>query len=264
MGSIFSRERTINRVVLLQIADIVPNPAQPRRYFDQEELRSLAESIKTNGLLQPVSVRKNCYGKYELIAGERRLKASAIAGLATIPAIVVDSDSKDSAVLALIENLERQDLNLFEQAKAIENVINEWGVTQEEAALRLNMAQSTIANKLRLNRLSEEQQRIILENGLTERHARALLKLENDAQRLEALQAIVKNHYNVSQTEHYIEQLLKGSVQPHRVGVIRDVRIFINTINKALNTMQSAGIRAEAKRRDEDDFIEYIVRIPKT
>lgn len=264
MGSIFCREKTINRVVLLNIADIVPNPAQPRRYFDPDELRSLAESIKTNGLLQPVSVRKNCYGKYELIAGERRLKASAIAGLATIPAIVVDSDSKDSAVLALIENLERQDLNLFEQAKAIENVINEWGVTQEEAAVRLNMAQSTIANKLRLNRISEEQQQMILESGLTERHARALLKLNSDAQRLEALEVIIKNHYNVSQAERYIDQILKGTAAPHRVGIIRDVRIFINTINKALSTMQNAGIHAEAKRRDEEDFIEYIVRIPKT
>lgn len=261
--SILSREKALNRVVSLPIHQIVPNPAQPRRRFDPKELHSLSESIRQNGLLQPITVRKNHQGIYELIAGERRLKACAMAEMEQIPAIVVDKTSREAAVLALVENLERENLNLFEEAAAIENVIYEWGVTQEEAARRLGMAQSTLANKLRLNRLTAGQKQAVLDAGLTERHARALLRLASDEDRMRAIAYIFKHQLTVAQTDRYIEALLTDVAPPRRVGIVRDVRIFINTINKALTAMKSAGILAESEQTDQGDFIEYIVRIPK-
>lgn len=263
MTSIFQKEKTINRVVLLPASEILPNPAQPRTTFEPEALGTLAESIRQNGILQPVTVRKNRAGRYELIAGERRLRAARLAGLAEVPAILMNTDEKDSAVLALLENLQREDLNFFEQATALSAAIVEWNVTQEEAALRLSMAQSTIANKIRLSRIPPEQQRRILEGGLTERHARALLRINEDDKRAAATEEIIARGYNVSQSERFIDALLEHHTPKFRIPVVKDVRIFVNTINKALALMKSAGIQAESEKKEDGQFIEYIVRIPK-
>ena len=263
MTSLFQKEKTVNRVVLLDVSEILPNPAQPRTSFDPDSLASLAQSIRQNGVLQPVTVRKNRKGCYELIAGERRLRAAKIAGLVQIPSIIMETSEKDSAVLALLENLQRQDLNFFEQATALSAAIVEWNITQEEAAARLSMAQSTIANKIRLSRIPPEQQARILDGGLTERHARALLRVSDDFKRAEAIEEIIRRRYNVSQTEKYLESLLDNRAKKMRIPVVKDVRIFLNTINKALAVMKSAGIQAEAERKEDSSCIEYIVRIPK-
>ncbi len=264
MTSIFQREKTVNRVVLLDISEIQPNPAQPRKAFDPDSLTSLAESIRKNGILQPITVRKNQRGQYELIAGERRLRASKIAGLSQIPAIIMETGDQDSALFALLENLQREDLNYFEQATALSAAIVEWNITQEEAAQRLSMAQSTVANKIRLSRIPKKQQEQILNGGLTERHARSLLRITDDQKREEAIEEIIRRKLNVSQTERYVEGLLNGKTRRRRIPVVKDVRIFLNTINKALEVMKNAGIQAEAEKKDDGSCIEYIVRIPKT
>ena len=162
MAGFFSKEKVINKVVSLPVDKIVPNPAQPRQNFAEEDLRELADSIRENGVLQPITVRRGADGGYELISGERRLRASKMAGRAEIPAILVDSSSRQSAIYAILENIQRRDLDIFEEAKALQMLIHEWGVTQEEAARKLGRAQSTIANKLRLLPLGEEERRFIL------------------------------------------------------------------------------------------------------
>lgn len=266
---IFSKEKVVNKVLLIDSHLIVPNPSQPRKFFEEYELISLSESIKKNGILQPLTVRKLENGTYELIAGERRLRASKLAGINQVPCIVITADERQSAILALIENLQRQDLNLFEEASAIQQLIDDWGVTQEEASSRLGKAQSTIANKLRLLKLSPTVRETISKQGLTERHARALLKLPDEALQRKALHSILANQYNVKQTEQYIEQLLKqvdeqDKVKPHRQLIVKDVRLFLNTISKAVDTMVQSGIRAETSTSESDGYIEYVVRIPKS
>ncbi len=266
MAGIFLKEKTINRVVLLDIDGILPNPAQPRQEFRAGELSELAASIRENGVLQPITVRKNPGKEYELVSGERRLRAAKEAGLTQIPAVVIETTARQSAIYAILENVQRQDLSVFEEARALRCLITEWGVTQEEAAQKLGKAQSTIANKLRLLNLTEEEQKLIVENGLSERHARALLKIKNPEQRIFALKSAISNHWNVSQLEKHVERIdqeLKVSKKvPKRIFVVKDVRIFLNTINKAIDTMKNAGIAAEAVRREEDGCIEYLVKIP--
>ena len=182
MNAIFNREKTVNKVLSIHIDQILPNPYQPRKLFDEEELSGLSESIRSNGILQPLSVRRTTCGNYEIIAGERRFRACKQAGLEHVPCIVMDVDEQKSAILAILENIQRHDLSFFEQAEGIMRLIEEWGVTQEEAALRLGKAQSTIANKLRLLKIPPYLRHKILENGLTERHARALLKFAETSQ----------------------------------------------------------------------------------
>ena len=203
---ILSQEK--RKVVEIPIERIVPNPSQPRRIFVQTELDNLSNSIKESGLLQPLTVRRLGANQYELIAGERRLRACRIAGFKTVSCIVNDCDEKQSAIYAMLENLQRQDLQLFEEAEGIARLISEWGVTQEEAAIRLGKSQSAIANKLRLLKLSLEDRKKIVEAGLTERHARALLRIPNQAMRSKVLDTIITNGYNVQRTDAYIEQLL--------------------------------------------------------
>lgn len=264
------KERIVNRVILLDINEIKTNPAQPRTNFMPEQLQVLANSIKENGLLQPITVRKNFKGWYELISGERRLRACAMLGNQQIPCIIVDKSERESAVLSLIENIHREDLDIFEQASALKKLIAEWNVTQEEAALKLGMAQSTVANKMRLLKLTEEEQYLILKNKLTERHARALLKIDDDNKRKEIIDVIAKKGLTVAQTDKYISELLTNSRETvpreqhgqHTVPIIKDVRVFVNSINKAIRAMKEAGIPALAKRREEREYIEYIVRIP--
>lgn len=264
MGLFTKQEKTINKVISVPIHNIKPNPAQPRQMFEIGELQSLAESICENGILQPLTVRKDNQGEYELISGERRLKAAKLAKLPEVPCIMMQTDPKQSAIFALIENIQRKDLNYFEEAVAIEKLIKKWDVTQEEASKRLGKAQSTIANKLRLLKLNEKQQQLLIENCLTERHARALLKLPDSQAVDKAVHYIVSKKLNVRQTESYIEAFLKEEVKPVRriIPVIKDVRVFLNTINHAVEVMQKAGIPAKTKRVDEDNCIQYIIKIP--
>ncbi|MCI8442098.1 MAG: ParB/RepB/Spo0J family partition protein [Provencibacterium sp.] len=256
-------ERIVNQVVLIPVQEVYPNPDQPRRDFSEDALQELAQSIQQNGLLQPVSVRRTSKG-YELIAGERRLRAFLLLQKQEIPAIVEEMDALASSTLALIENLQRADLNFFEQAYAIGGLMKAHGLSQGEIAARLGMAQSTVANKLRLLRLSPQARDKILEYGLTERHARCLLKLENSQAQMEAIEHICRKTLNVAQSERYIAELLeKQKPRQTRLLVLKDVRLFINTINKAVETMKQAGINAKAERDEDNEFICFTVRIPK-
>ncbi len=259
------KEKAIAKVVLIDCERIVPNPRQPRTQFDEEKLAELSESIQQNGLLQPLTVRRVEDG-YELISGERRLRATKLAGIPNVPCIIMDANERSSAIMALIENIQRSQLTFFEEAAAIRRLIEYYGMTQEDAALKLGKAQSTIANKLRLLRLSEREQALITQYGLTERHARELLRLPEEEQRMYAIERIHSQEMNVSDTEELVTSLLETHeeiVRPYRrVALVRDVRLFVNTINKAIQTMRCAGIPADTKKSENDDYIEYVVRIP--
>lgn len=261
----FTKEKLINKVVEIDIDMIIPNPNQPRKVFQDNEISALAESIMQNGILQPLSVRRNG-DSFELIAGERRLRAAKMCGFTVVPCIIHEISDKNSAVLALVENIQRQDLSFFDEATAIEKLITYYGMTQEDAASKLGKAQSTIANKLRLLRLTPDERELIIKFGLTERHARALLKLASPADRLEILEKIIKNNLNVERTEKLIEDYIGNQKEKasykKRSKVFQNVKIFINTINKAVETMQSAGIQADAKKIQNENYVEYRVRIP--
>lgn len=253
------------RVIQLPTAEIIPNPHQPRRTFEPDELRALSDSIRQNGILQPITVR-NTGEHYELIAGERRLRAAKLAGLSVVPCIVMEISDRNSAILALVENIQRADLNCFEEAAALEKLITCYGMTQEDAAMQLGRAQSTVANKLRLLRLTDEERTCILEHHLTERHARALLRLGSPEERLAALDKITKLGLNVEKTELMIDDMIgksRDSLNLRKRSVLfRDVRLFANTISKAVETMQAAGIPAASQKMQFDDYIEYRIRIP--
>lgn len=261
----FAKEKQINKVIEVDVADIVPNPYQPRSDFSDADIASLADSIAQNGILQPLSVRK-IGEKYELIAGERRLRAAKNCGFTVVPCIVHDITDRNSAILALVENIQREDLSFFDEAIAIEKLINYYGMTQEDAAAKLGKAQSTIANKLRLLRLSDDEKKLITQSNLTERHARALLKLGSAEDRLVVLEKVINNHLNVERTEKLVDdyigqQKVKQSYKK-RSKVFQNVKIFVNTINKAVETMQAAGISADSKKITNENYIEYRVRIP--
>jgi ParB family chromosome partitioning protein len=264
MPLMLKKDKVVNKVILLPIEEIHLNPAQPRTVFDEKQLILLAESIHENGLLQPITVRKSYKGFYELISGERRMRACKMLGRETIECIVVEKTERESAILSMIENIHREDLNMFEQAAALKNLIHEWNVTQEEAAKKLGMAQSTVANKIRILKLTSEERELIIQNQLTERHARALLKMEDPQKRLEAIRYIVKNNLNVSQTERYLSGMLITKHHRKLIPIIKDIRLFANTINKAINVMKSAGIPASAQKIEEDTYIEYVIKIPKS
>ncbi|MBQ7294571.1 MAG: ParB/RepB/Spo0J family partition protein [Clostridia bacterium] len=260
---ISEKPRTAGQVLLIPHEKIFPNPNQPRQHFDQEELVNLAISIRMNGILQPITVRRIEKG-YELVSGERRLRASRLAGLVTVPCIVVDVNNMKSAVFALIENLQRQNLGYFEEAKAIEKLMSEYGLSQEDAARRLGKAPSTVSNKLRLLALPSEAQEMLMKNSLSERHARALLRLDkNDV--LPVLEKIIDKKLNVSQTEELIESVLSDKNAPKRQTkrMFSDVKIFLKAINSAVDTMQKSGIGADIKREDTGESYIYKIEIPK-
>ena len=269
MKSLINRHGAVfSKVYSLPINSISPNPSQPRREFDEKGINELAESITKYGLIQPITVRQKQNNAYELIAGERRLRAAKLAGLKTIPAIISDVSQERSSLMALIENLQRENLNVFEEAEALERLINSFGLTQDEVAEKIGKSQSTIANKLRLLRLNNNVRDIIIKNGLGERHARALLKLPDGADRMAVLKMIVDKKYNVRQSEEFIERYIKKQnevpqIRIKPVYVIKDIRIFLNTINHALSVMKRSGIKAQSNKVDNDEFIEYTIRIPK-
>ncbi|MDR0974675.1 MAG: ParB/RepB/Spo0J family partition protein [Ruminococcus sp.] len=260
----------INKVVNIDAESIRPNRYQPRQAFGAD-IGELAESIRQNGILQPLTVRdSDIPGTYELIAGERRLRAAKLAGLRELPCIIVAMSDRNSAVMALVENIQRKDLCFFDEAEAISKLIEIYGLTQEEAAIRLGKSQPTVANKLRLLKLSQSERAKIAEYGLTERHARALLKLTDPDERLEAIENIRLKKLNVEHTERMIdgiiirrEETTKTNEMVRRSSVLfKDVRLFVNTITHAVDVMRAAGINAEMEKTQRDGYIEVITKIP--
>ncbi|MBQ7810049.1 MAG: ParB/RepB/Spo0J family partition protein [Clostridia bacterium] len=265
---IFSKFKNENKVLEIPIIRIRPNKTQPRKNFDEDELMSLARSISTNGILQPLTVRKLNETEYELVAGERRLRASVLAGLSTVPCVLIKCSDKESAIFALIENLQRSDLNMFEEARGISRLIRKFDITQEEAAAKLGKKQSTVANKLRLLKLTLEEQDWITQAGLSERHARALLRIDDEELRKKILSQIISEGFNATEAENYISDFLHKNTLPDKKQdkkfIVKDLRIFVNTINKAVDTMRLSGINAIAKRVESEEYIEYTVKIPKS
>ena len=261
-----SRLKGDKKLIALTPDMIDPSPYQPRKEFDYYELLELSKSIKENGMIQPVTVRKK-NDRYELISGERRLRAAAIAGLKTVPAIVVSATDRECSLMCLIENIQRTDLNFFEEAKGLKKLMDDFDLSGLEVAERIGMAQSTLSNKLRLLRLSSEQQERIVFTGLSERHARALLKLEEE-DRDEVLNKIIAEQLSVKETEDYIaafyEEPEKPSCRPPlRRGHIGDLRIFSNSLSKMLGTIRKSGVDATSRKKETEDYIEYTITIPK-
>ena len=260
------------RVQYIPLGRIRPNPQQPRQGFDEEGLAELAASIRSCGILQPLTVRRAGDG-YELVAGERRLRAARIAGLREVPCLVAQVGEEDSALLALMENLQRRDLDCWEEAAAIARLISRYGLSQEEAARRLGRAQPTVANKLRLLRLPEDVRNLLRENGLTERHARALLRLQDPEVQRRAAGDMVRRQMNVAQAEAHVEKLLQEDRTtllaekpvPARSAtyIIKDVRLFLNSVDRGLHLMRQAGVDAGWDRRDTEQEILLTIRIPK-
>ena len=265
---LFTKEKIVNKVCLIPVEDIHPNPDQPRRLFREDELRALSESIEANGLLQPITLMKEEDGSYRIIAGERRYRACKMLGMNAVPSIICTVTDEDAAALALIENIQRSDLNCFEEANAIDNLIDKLDLTQEQAAKKLGKSQSAVANKLRLLKIPEKVQKFLIESGLTERHARALLRLPKD-QMLPAAQEIAEQELNVAQTEALVDALLSPEEEkpiPYRgrkIMVVKDLRIFRNTVERALETLRESGIEAFAEPNEHEEYLEYIVRVSK-
>ena len=255
-----------SRVRYIPINAVRPSPQQPRRSFDETALRELADSISAYGILQPLTVRDRG-GVYELVAGERRLRAARIAGLREVPCLIAEVGEEDAALLALIENLQRRDLDYMEEAAAIARLIRRYGLSQQQAAEKLGKSQPTIANKLRLLRLSAPVIDCLRQYGLTERHARTLLRLTDPEQQLAAARHIGKRGLNVAQTEQYIDRLTaENRTEPPRrrpTYVIKDVRLFLNSVERGVRLMQSAGVGAEVGRRDTEEEILLTIHIPK-
>lgn len=261
-------ERSLRRI---RVSDIARNPNQPRKYFDPEAIAQLAESIRQYGVLNPLTVRRSPSGGYELVAGERRLRAARVAGLNEVPCLVIAADNEDSSAIALVENLQRRDLDFFEEAYGFKRLIDQYGLTQEEAARKVGKTQSAVANKLRLLRLSQKNMELIRSANLTERHARCLLRLDSEDERINATNYIIEHDLNVSRSEQYIEELLKERereteipVQQERkvVRLIKDVRFFLNTLNRAVGVMVDSGIGATVQQQDSEDGLTLTIVIP--
>ena len=232
-------DRTLRRI---RVSEIARNPNQPRKYFDPEAIAQLAESIRQYGVLNPLTVRRAPGGGYELVAGERRLRAARVAGLNDVPCLLIAADNEDSSAIALVENLQRRDLDFFEEAYGFKRLIDQYGLTQEEAARKVGKTQSAVANKLRLLRLSPQNMELIRSANLTERHARCLLRLHDEE----------KKHPELTEPPH------KDNV----VRLIKDVRFFLNTLNRAVGVMVDAGIGATVDRQENEDGITLTINIP--
>ena len=247
------------RVVFLNIRSIRPNRCQPRTIFKEDALAELAESIRHHGILQPLSVRR-LENAYELIAGERRLRAAQMAGLTEIPCIIMNMDQRESGMAAMVENLQRQDLDFIEEARGIANLMEQWQFNQEQVARLLGKSQSGIANKLRLLHHSEEVLSAIRSGGLTERHARALLRLHDEDRKLEAIEIITQQHLSVARTEALIQQMLSD---PPPCPAKPSIRLFLNHLTQSLAKMQQSGIAAVSEHIETDTQITFTITIPK-
>ena len=254
-------------IIWLPVDELDPNPVQPRKNFPDGELQELSDSIAQYGVLNPLTVRLRD-NKYELVAGERRLRAARLAGLYDVPCILLDVSLEDASLIALVENLQRRDLEFLEEANGLSQLIKLFGMSQEEAARRIGKSQSAVANKLRLLKLPEDVLRSLCDNGLTERHGRALLRLPTaEAQRL-ALAYIIDRDLNVAATDNYIDSLLQSSdeeekSEPKRTFIMKDVRVFVNTILHGLDLMKQGGIQAGMHREETDEELILTIKIPK-
>lgn len=251
------------KVVKVAIDQIFPNPYQPRKNFDDEALLDLSASIAQFGVLQPLLVAPADNGRYMLIAGERRLRASKMAKLQEVPVIISEYTSQQIAEIALIENLQREDLHFLEEAEGYEKLMEEFHLTQEAMAARVGKKQSTIANKLRLLRLSDRIRKILVEGGLTERHARALLKLDDEEKQVQVLTVVIDNGYSVRQTESYIEKMLEDKKQEKkkRMVIVNDVRIYLNSIKQVVSAIKDVGIPVAMEQTVEGDDVIVSLRI---
>jgi len=258
-------------VLQINVDDITPNPFQPRKIFNNDSLQELAASIQEYGVIQPLIVRITANG-FELVAGERRLRASKLAGLDQVPVIIKEFTDKEVAELAMIENLQREDLHFLEEAEGFQHLINSFAFTQEELAKRMGKSQSTIANKLRLLKLTPEVRAVVAAEKLTERHARSLLKIDETRLQMEVLEIIKEKGLNVRATEELIEDFLedvskqieqKNKPKRNIVKVIRDVRIFINTINNVVGEMKKVGLKIKMTQEQDEEYIHINLRIPK-
>ena len=257
-------------IVWLPVEELSPNPVQPRSRFDDQALEELSQSIRSYGILNPLTVR--CRGgKYELVAGERRLRAARLAGLTEVPCILLDVNMEDASLIALVENLQRRDLDFIEEAVGLSRLIRMFGLSQEEAARRIGKSQSAVANKLRLLKLPRDVLEGLREHGLSERHGRALLRLNGpDAQRM-ALMYIADNGLSVAAAEAYVEELLAGDApaqkterpEPRRSLILKDVRVFLNSLNHSLAVMKQGGIDAGLRREETEDALILTISIPK-
>lgn len=251
------------KVIKVPVEAIFPNPYQPRKTFDEGALADLSASIAQFGVLQPLLVAPSEDDRYLLIAGERRLRASRLAQLKEVPVIVSEYTSQQIAEIALIENLQREDLHFLEEAEGYERLMNEFSLTQDAMAERVGKKQSTIANKLRLLRLSIKVRNIITEAELSERHARALLRLEDEEKQLQALEVIISKKLNVRQTDEYISKLLEEKKQEKRkrLVIVNDVRIYLNSIKKVVTSIKDVGIPVAMEQSIEGDEVVISVRI---
>jgi ParB family chromosome partitioning protein len=256
-------------IVNIPVDAIKPNPYQPRKEFADEALDELTNSIKVYGVLQPIVVRKSGKG-YELIAGERRWRACQRAGLKEIPAIIKEAKDSETAIMALIENLQRENLSFLEEAEGYRQLMQEYGMTQEQLALKLGKSQSTIANKLRILKMQPRILKIISQEKLTERHARCLLKLPDEKLQMEVLKQVIEKDLNVRQTEELVDRTLEklqkesgGNKKKSLKIAIKDIRIFVNSVKKLVKSIKETGLDAGYKEIDKGDFIELVVQIPK-
>ena len=257
-------------IVSLRIDELSPNPVQPRRQFDEDSLRELSESIRSYGILNPITVRLRS-GRYELVAGERRWRAARLAGLREVPCILLDVNMEDAGLIALVENLQRKDLDFVEEAEGIQRLIRMFGLSQEEAARRIGKSQSAVANKLRLLRLPDDVLLALRENGLSERHGRALLRLPDEEQQRAALAVILENELTVAAAEAYIDALLSSPAEARpappperrRTLVLKDVRVFLNSVRRSIEVMKQGGIDAGLERRETEDALILTISIPK-
>lgn len=272
MKALLPKQKIVNKVMLIPEYRIKPNPHQPRRVFDEEKIEQLATSIAQYGLLQPITVLPLEDGNYQLVAGERRLLACRKLRMQEVPAILTSMDEERSSALALVENIQRCDLNFFEEAVAIQKLMKMGGYTQQAVAQKLGKNQSTVANKLRLLQFSDPVREAILNAGLTERHARALLNLngKGDELLLQAVREITQRQLNVSQTERYVAGVVdklsqdkEDKPRSKRLFIVKDLRIFLHSIDKALETMKLSGIKAKTQMQEEEGEVVYTIRIPK-
>lgn len=259
------QKNTDVQVLQVPLSKIVPNPYQPRKEFESEALSELADSIRQYGVLQPLLVAPGKDGTYILIAGERRLRASIMAGLGTVPVIVSEYTTQQIAEIALIENLQRKDLHYLEEAEGYEKLVNTFHLTQESMAIRVGKKQSTIANKLRLLRLPVSVRNKLHDSKLTERHARVLLKLENEETQKAVLQKVLKGNLNVRQTEALVEKTLKENgkldKKKPRIVIVNDVRIYLNSIREIMETVKTSGIPASMEQDMDGDDVVVTLRI---
>lgn len=253
-----------NKIHSIPVIQIEPSRSQPRVCFSKEALAGLSRSIKENGILQPISVRRVFASKFELVAGERRLRAAIMVGFKTVPCVVLDCDETQAAVFALLENLQRANLDMFEEAEAIRNLVEVWGLTQEVVAKKLGKKQSTIANKIRILKLDEEERALIKKANLSERHARAILKLGSKEQRRLMIKKISEKNLNVLDTEALIDSILQGDLMGSTKNfIVKDLNFFMNAINDALDLMKISREGVQYIHNETDEYLEYMVKIPK-